>query len=70
VREQLIRARLMAERGFFECIEPKDLTPETIISKVREALNSSITPNTLDLDGLPAIRERTAALLSCRRRAA
>jgi len=71
VREQLIRARLMAERGFFDCIEPKDLTPETLISKVLEALHSSpITSGTLDLDGLPVIRERVRALLNCQRRAA
>jgi len=71
VREQLIRARLMAERGCFECIEPQDLTPDTLLAKVREALNfSSITPTTLDLDGLPVIRDRVSALLNCRRRAA
>ncbi len=71
VREQLIRARLMAERGLFECIEPQDLTPETLISRVREALNASlITSPALDLDGLPVIRERVSALLGCRRRAA
>jgi predicted glycosyltransferase len=71
VREQLIRARLMAQRGFFEYIEPQDLTSRTLISKVLEALNSSsITSATLDLDGLPVIRERVRALLNCRRRAA
>ncbi len=71
VREQLIRARLMAERGFFEYIEPRDLKPESIISKVLIALaSSSTTSTTLDLDGLPAIRERVRALLSCRQRAA
>jgi predicted glycosyltransferase len=70
VREQLIRARLMAERGFFECIEPQDLTPETLISKVLEALNSSsITSSTLKLDGLPVIRERVRGLLNWRRAA-
>lgn len=70
VREQLIRARLMAQQGFFECIEPQDLTPENLIAKVREALSSSLNPTTPDLDGLPVIRERAARLLSCRRRAA
>jgi len=71
VREQLIRARLMAERGFFECIEPQDLTPENLISKVLESFDSpSVTSNTLDLDGLPVIRERVRALLNCRQRAA
>jgi predicted glycosyltransferase len=71
VREQLIRARLMAQRGFFECIEPQDLTPKILISKVLKALNSSsLTCSTLELDGLPVIRERVRGLLNCRRRAA
>ena len=71
VREQLIRARLMAQRGFFECIEPQDLTSEKLISKVLESFDSpSVTSNTLDLDGLPVIRERVRALLNCWRRAA
>jgi predicted glycosyltransferase len=72
VREQLIRSRLLAARGFFEFIEPQDLTPETLISKVLEALNSPSQAKAamLDLDGLPVIRERVRALLNCRRRAA
>ena len=71
VREQLIRARLLAERGFFEYLEPRDLTSETLISKVLEALNTSpSTASTVDLEGLPVIRERVRALLNCRRRAA
>ena len=71
VREQLIRARLMAARGFFEFIEPQRLTPETLISRVLEALNSSSRASaTLDLDGLPVIRERVRTLLGCWRRAA
>jgi predicted glycosyltransferase len=71
VREQLIRARLLAERGFFECLEPQDLTPETLISRVLEALNSPTTPaSDVDLDGLPMIRERVRTLLNCQRRAA
>lgn len=71
VREQLIRARLLAERGFFEYLEPKDLTSKTLISKVLEALNTSpSTASTVDLEGLPVIRERVRTLLNCRRRAA
>jgi len=71
VREQLIRARLLAERGLFECLEPQGLTSETLISKVLEALNSPTMPaRDVDLDGLPAIRERVRALLNCQRRAA
>jgi predicted glycosyltransferase len=71
VREQLIRARLLAERGFFEYLEPRDLTSETLISKVLESLNTSpTTANTVDLDGLPVIRERVRTLLNWQRRAA
>jgi predicted glycosyltransferase len=71
VREQLIRARLLAERGFFECLEPQDLTSETLISKVLEALNLPTMPaSDVDLDGLPMIRERVRTLLNCQRRAA
>ena len=71
VREQLIRARLLAERGFFECLEPQDLTSETLISRVLEVLTSSTRPaSDVDLDGLPMIRERARTLLNCRRRAA
>jgi predicted glycosyltransferase len=71
VREQLIRARLLAERGFFEYLEPRDLTSETLISKVLESLKTSpIAASTVDLDGLPLIRERVRTLLNCQRRAA
>jgi len=71
VREQLIRARLMAALDFFKIIEPQNLTPKTLISNILEALNSSSRISaTLDLDGLPVIRERVCALLSCSRRAA
>src|SRR6185503_2335443 len=71
VREQLIRARLLAERGLFQCLEPRDLTSEILISKVLEALNSSTMPaSDVDLDGLPMIRERVRTLLNCQRRAA
>jgi predicted glycosyltransferase len=71
VREQLIRARLLATRGFFDCIEPQDLTSQTLISKVLAALNSGPTASAnLNLDGLPVIRERVNTLLNYRRRAA
>ena len=71
VREQLIRARLLAERGLFEYLEPQALNSEVLIAKVLEVLHSSsITTNSVDLDGLPVIRERVRALLNCRRRAA
>jgi predicted glycosyltransferase len=70
VREQLIRARLLAERGFFEYLEPHALNSEVLIAKVLEALNSSSRPaSTLDLDGLPVVCGRVQALLNCRRAA-
>ena len=71
VREQLIRARLMAARGYFELIEPQDLKPEIVISKVLDRLNSEPpAASTLDLDGLPRIRQRVRALLQANGRVA
>lgn len=65
VMEQLIRARLLAERGLFDLVEPADLAPEALISKVLSLVEP--TPRLLapvDLDGLPRIRERVHTLLS------
>jgi predicted glycosyltransferase len=71
VQEQLIRARLLAERGYFELIEPEDLTSQLLIAKVLETLNAEPTPHAaIDLDGLPRIRQRVNALLHRGRRAA
>ncbi|HKW76251.1 MAG TPA: glycosyltransferase [Terriglobales bacterium] len=64
VREQLIRARLLAQRGYFDIVEPQNLTPGFLISSVLSALNSPArTGGTLDLEGLPRIRQRISALL-------
>jgi UDP-N-acetyl-D-glucosamine dehydrogenase len=66
VQEQLIRARLFAARGHFDMVEPDQLTPELLMSKVLTALRSSQasqTPNGIALDGLPRIRQRVRALL-------
>lgn len=65
VREQLIRARLLAARGLFEVVEPDELTPETLISKVL-ALAEPAPPRAipLDLEGLPRVRERVRDLLA------
>ena len=66
VQEQLIRARLFAARGYFDMVEPDQLTPELLMSKVLTALRSSQasqTPNGIALDGLPRIRQRVRALL-------
>jgi hypothetical protein len=37
VGEQLLRARLFAARGYFDCIEPQDLGPDVLIARVLEA---------------------------------
>lgn len=64
VREQLIRARLLAERGYFDVVEPDEITPAVLISKVLALLEPAPTRvPPLDLDGLPRIRERVRALL-------
>lgn len=64
VQEQLIRARLLAARGYFDLIEPGDLKPNILIARVLSALKPTptIVPP-LDLDGLPRVTQRTAALL-------
>jgi predicted glycosyltransferase len=64
VREQLIRARLLAAQGLFDIVEPQDLKPSALISKVLAALKPvEVARTPFDLDGLPRIRERMRALL-------
>jgi predicted glycosyltransferase len=64
VQEQLIRARLLAAQGLFDIVEPRDLKPATLISKVLAALKPvEVARTPFDLDGLPRIRERMRALL-------
>jgi predicted glycosyltransferase len=64
VMEQLIRARLLARQELFDIIEPQDLAPETLMGKVLAAFKpTAVTAAPLDLDGLPRIRDRVAALL-------
>jgi predicted glycosyltransferase len=64
VKEQLIRARLLAAQGLFDIVEPEDLTPGNLIGKVLAALKPvEVAPVQFDLQGLPRIRERMRALL-------
>jgi len=64
VQEQLIRARLLAAQGLFDIVEPQDLNPAALISKVLAALKPvEVARTPFDLDGLPRIRERMRALL-------
>jgi predicted glycosyltransferase len=64
VKEQLIRARLLAAAGLFEMVEPDDLSPEVLMTRVLASLkHASEQPVRVDLQGLPRIRERIRELL-------
>jgi predicted glycosyltransferase len=64
VKEQLIRARLLAAQGIFDIIEPQELSAENMINKVLAALKPvAVAPIPFELDGLPTIRARMNALL-------
>jgi predicted glycosyltransferase len=64
VKEQLIRARLLAAEGLFEIVEPNELSPDALIKKVLSSLKSAVeAPIRFDLQGLPRIRERIRELL-------
>lgn len=69
VREQLLRARLLAARGYLDLVEPRDLSPEVLIGKVLAAIEDPRPPaHEVDLDGLPRIRQRVRRLLEELRR--
>jgi predicted glycosyltransferase len=64
VGEQLIRARRLAARNWFDVVEPVDLRPSLLIERVLGALRRPAPdPSDADLDGLRRIRERVCALL-------
>ena len=64
VREQLMRARLLANHGFFQTIEPHELNAATMKYKIIAALKTtSIKKHLMDLDGLPRINQRVRELL-------
>lgn len=64
VREQLMRARLLAQQGLFQAIEPSELNPETMKRKIIAAVKtSSLSRRMMDLDGLPRINVRVRDLL-------
>ena len=63
VREQLLRARLLAARGLFDMVEPHELAPDVLLAKVRAALTRPVPATAIDLDGLTRIRARVTALL-------
>jgi len=63
VAEQLLRARLLAARGLFDIVEPDALRPDHLIEVVRRSLARPPARVPVDLDGLPRIQQRVAALL-------
>jgi predicted glycosyltransferase len=64
VGEQLLRARLLAARGYFDYVEPHQLVPGVLMDKVLDAVKQPPAPAPIDLDGLPRIRERVRTLLA------
>lgn len=65
VLEQLIRAQKFAELGFFDYVEPDQLTPQILMDKVLDAVQQGpINMPYVDLGGLPRIRERVHSLLA------
>ena len=67
VREQLLRASALAERGYFDMVAPEDLAPGVLIGKVLAAVSAGPAGGTaIDLDGLPRVLERVRALLGVR----
>lgn len=63
VQEQLIRARLLAQRGLFRMLTPDALAAGALMATVRETLAGPTPAYDVDLDGLPRIRARVRALL-------
>jgi predicted glycosyltransferase len=65
VREQLIRARRLSELGFFDMVEPAELTPERLMSQVLNTLEAppKAMPK-IDLGGLSSIRNLVRGLMT------
>jgi predicted glycosyltransferase len=65
VLEQLIRARRLSELGFFDMIEPSELTPEKLMGQVLASLENTTRPMpTIDLGGLSTIRALVQGLMA------
>ncbi len=64
VMEQLIRARRLSELGFFDILEPSELSPERLIQQVLCTLEAAPKPMpAIDLGGLPTIRALVQELM-------
>jgi predicted glycosyltransferase len=68
VREQLLRARLLAAHGYFTLVEPHELRAPTLMNAVLTAIAHGPSIETaIDMDGLPRIYNRVQALLAGRK---
>lgn len=64
VREQLIRARLMADLGILQMIHPDDATPTLLLNKINKALETrDHHPPELDMLGLDRVEKHLAGLI-------
>ncbi len=64
VLEQLIRARRLSELGFFDMIEPSELTPDLLMTRVLASLENTTRPMpNIDLGGLSTIRALVQGLM-------
>jgi predicted glycosyltransferase len=65
-QEQILRTTCMAKLGFFQAIEPDQLTAEKLAEAVRSQLEANALSPTLpkiDLNGLPRIAHHLSKLL-------
>lgn len=64
VQEQLVRSRLLAERGLVHMIHPDDLTPEVFAHAVNSMLVAPPVPReSLDFHGLGRVEKHLAGLI-------
>lgn len=63
VVEQLIRANLLAARGYFRMVAPGAVVPGALMRAVLDSLADPVRGHAVDLDGLPRIRARVRTLL-------
>jgi predicted glycosyltransferase len=63
VLEQLIRARRLHEMGFFDMIEPSQLSPEKLIQQVLQSLENNQPIPHINMGGLCSIRDLVGDLM-------
>jgi predicted glycosyltransferase len=64
--EQVVRARVMADRGLVGLLEPDELSPERLGTMVLERMNGGAAPvgRAVSLDGLETVTQRVSDLAS------